>query len=56
MYEKLEAALAILDMSKAQYYEVAPLLIVDIGVAQQMILEYIEDGYKMNQEETTIGN
>lgn len=49
MYEKLEAALSILESAKAQYYEVAPILIVDIGVAQQMIMEYIEDGYKLKE-------
>lgn len=53
MYRKLEQALALLDHSLIAPAESR---ILYIGQAEQLIMEYIEEGYRMNQEETTIGD
>lgn len=49
MYEKLEEALHHLATVSARLPHVAPLDWLELGVAQQCILEYIEEGYKLKE-------
>lgn len=49
MYEKLEEALHHLAAVSARLTDIAPLEWLELGVAKQCILEYIEEGYKLKE-------
>lgn len=55
MYKKLEEALESLDYIR-NHSQFSDLLWAVMDMAKQDILEYIEEGYRMNPEETSIGD
>ncbi len=55
MYRKLEEALESLDYIR-NHSQFSDMLWAVLDMAKQDIMEYIEEGYRMKQEETTIGD